>query len=452
MDALSNICVRARRKLMRLRRRREREVKGLAAAELEYRIAKRMMKGEIRLAKKNAWQELISSIDRDSWGPYKMVLGRLRRYVPRITETVDANTLRQMLEGLFPDGETHDPEETWGNWQGPLQEEHVVTKEAVERAIIGSGQGGNPAPGPDGISLSIWRKISPIMLECLAKVYTTCMETGKFPRRWKRAILVLLPKGEGKGPSGIPKARPVCLLNEVGKLFERILVSHIKRHMELQGSKKLSNRQFGFREKRSTVDALKKATDFINRHTGNGNLVVGVGIDIRNAFNSIPWPTIRWAMERFDFPMYIPVYIRIIDSYLHEREIEFPTCDGELGKRRVTARVPQGSVLGPLLWNIGFDYVLEPRPRPNCEVIAYADDVLVLAAGESPEVVRSRINDQLVPILRRMDQLGLAVEIDKTEAVLFHSLRKRLIPEPILVRMRGVYIETSTQMKYLGVG
>lgn len=113
------------------------------------------------------------------------------------------------------------------------------------------------------------------------------MVTGRYPKKWKKAILVLLPKGEGRGPSGTPKTRPGCLLNEVGKLYERILVSHIKGHMELQGSKKLSTRQFGFREKRSTMDALKKATDFINKHTNSGKLVVGVGIDIHNAFKGM---------------------------------------------------------------------------------------------------------------------------------------------------------------------
>lgn len=67
--------MKTRQKVMRIRRRRE--VEGLGIAETEYRVAKRMFRGEIRKAKKDAWQELVLSINKDPWGlPYKMVLGR----------------------------------------------------------------------------------------------------------------------------------------------------------------------------------------------------------------------------------------------------------------------------------------------------------------------------------------------------------------------------------------
>lgn len=124
---------------------------------------------------------------------------------------------------------------------------------------------------------------------------------------WKRAILVLILKGGAEGPNrtGTVKARPICLLNEVGKFLERILLGRVTAHMTEYRAAALSNRQYGFRAGRSTTDALMYVTQFIKRHTNRGNLVLAVGLDIENVFNSLPWPAIRWALERHGYPMYL---------------------------------------------------------------------------------------------------------------------------------------------------
>lgn len=135
----------------------------------------------------------------------------------------------------------------------------------------------------------------------------------------------------------------------------------------------------------------------------------------------------------------IPVYLRLIDNYLHRRNVEYFRNDGRLYKRPVSAGVPQGSILGPALWNIAFDYAIEIRTRTGCEVYAYADDTLVLATGATVEQARSRMNEQLVPILRRIEALVLKVAVEKTDAVLFHGVRRRLdIELPVYVRVNSL--------------
>lgn len=72
------------------------------------------------------------------------------------------------------------------------------------------------------------------MAQRLIQVLITIIARGEYPSEWKRAILVLIPKGRAEGPNrtGTIKARPICLLNDVGKIFERILLGRIKAHME----------------------------------------------------------------------------------------------------------------------------------------------------------------------------------------------------------------------------
>lgn len=82
----------------------------------------------------------------------------------------------------------------------------------------------------------MWRRVPPALVEKMAKLFTRCLEDGVFPRRWKRARLVLIPKAGSISDArdGIPKARPICLLNKIGKIFERILVQRFKVFMATQ--------------------------------------------------------------------------------------------------------------------------------------------------------------------------------------------------------------------------
>lgn len=102
--------------------------------ESEYRAAKRTLKAAIREAKTKAWRELILTVNNDPWGlPFKVVMKKLRRVTPRITETLENSALERLLNSLFPGGETHDPRGVWEGWQGPL-EDYGVTVEEVKAA------------------------------------------------------------------------------------------------------------------------------------------------------------------------------------------------------------------------------------------------------------------------------------------------------------------------------
>lgn len=91
----------------------------------------------------------------------------------------------------------------------------------------------------------------------------------------------------------------------------------------------LAVNQFGFRRGRSTVDAPMEVKKFVNFALRNDALAIAVSLDIANAFNSLQWSDIRRALREKGIPEYIR---RVIDSYLSNRFIEYPSANGEMDR------------------------------------------------------------------------------------------------------------------------
>ncbi|KMQ91279.1 reverse transcriptase [Lasius niger] len=203
---------------------------------------------------------------------------------------------------------------------------------------------------------------------------------------------------------------------------------------------------------RAWVLALSVLGDRLRRALSEGAVSRGgvalvISLDIANAFNTLPWECIRRALEFHRVPPYIR---KVVGDYLKDRCITYLGRYKTPYRRETNRRIPQGSVLGPLLWNLGYDWVLRGALLTGLSVVCVADDTLVMARGDSwEEAVRlARVGGALV--VGRIRALGFEVALHKTEAMFFIGPRRGRPPQPH-IEIEGVRIEIRPYMKYLGL-
>lgn len=430
MAAARKECIAARRRYTRARKKGRAFPEILAQRWDEYKSARRALKLEINKSKKREWDKLCEEVERDVWGkPYKIVTKRLGK----AKAAVPAEMIENIVEHLFP--------------RRPLAKRSQIavrdyphtTREEVRAA--GSRLAAGKAPGPDGVPPEVVKLLAKECPDCIARVVDTIWESGHFPLTWKRANLVLIPK-PGKCLQKPQAYRPICLLDGLAKLVEMII--HKRLADEVDKTRALSDNQYGFRKGRSTVEAVQKvlgtAKGLLKTPAAAREYCLLILLDVKNAFNSADWEMILKALEEKQISPYLR---RVLGSYLADRQI---VARGK--PYALSAGVPQGSILGPILWNLAYNGVLNIRHLPpGTQALAYADDLVILVTAMTPGILERTANDALQAVSQWMSEHKLELAPDKTEAMLLGLKRCKQLN----IRLGQHPVKISAHCRYLGV-
>jgi len=237
--------------------------------------------------------------------------------------------------------------------------------------------------------------------------------------------------------------RPLCLLNDVGKVLESLLSRRLEDHMSDSGG--LSANQFGFRKWKSTDDAVRELQANLLEGVDGGKYCLAVSIDIRNAFNSSKWSDIMDALQGWNVPQYLQNMFR---SYFSGRTgtMHANCAEGGTLEIEISGGVPQGSVVGPLLWNATFDAVLRTGLPSGAKMLGFVDDTMLVTWAKSTKELEAVTNEALSLVEQRITDFGLQIAVEKTEAVLFTYRYKYTQPA---IRLCGSDVQLLTEMNYL---
>nr|CAH7767833.1 unnamed protein product [Callosobruchus chinensis] len=301
------------------------------------------------------------------------------------------------------------------------------------------------ATGSDDISLNMIKFCLPELLKFLTHIVNVCLETGFFPDAWKEAVI--LPLAKSKNPLSHDDLRPISILCFFSKILEKVVYLQLTEYLEQNGL--LPSYQSGFRAGHSTTSALLNLTDNIIRNMDKHVNTVLVMIDFSKAFDTVNHKVLLSKLKHIGLS---DIPLNFFEHYLVGRRQKVKTIAGTSSIGMVSSGVPQGSVLGPLLYllyTFDLDSCIE-----HCAIQTYADDTQLTFHFDSLHLdeVSYKINLDLANITDYCKRHLLRINPDKSSSMLFcpKHLYKTLIDRIVLI-MDNKRIPIVEHVKNLGV-
>ena len=296
------------------------------------------------------------------------------------------------------------------------------------------------ATGLDEIPAKYLKDGSSVISKLLTHIINLSIPTGSIPDDLKMARIVPLYKKNSKTHVG--NYRPISVLSVISNVFEKVVFMQLSDY--LSENRLLYEFQSGFRSSYSTDTRLIHLTDYIKLENDKGNFTGMVLLDLQKAFDTVDHTIL---LNKLKWLGADDLTVQWFRSYLTGRT-QVTDIGGTMSDPKgVTCGVPQGSMLGPLLFLL---YVNDMASAVRCKLLLYADDSALIASGKNVADIES-LSSELEYVSNWLIDNKLSLHLGKTQSILFGTKRRLSTGVKLNVICNGNVIESKSNVTYLGV-
>ena len=295
--------------------------------------------------------------------------------------------------------------------------------------------------GPNGIPTKILHLLNAEISPLLADIFNLSFQSGKFPSILKIAKVIPIHKKSSK--LDCSNYRPISILSNLDKILEKLIHKRLYHFLEINNI--IYPLQFGFRKNFSTTHTLLSLTENIKQEIDKGKFGCGIFIDFQKAFDTVDHEILLSKLQYYGIRGKANDWFR---SYLDNRQ-QFVSINGfNSSLSKIKCGVPQGSVLGPLLFLIYINDLYSSIS--TCKVHHFADDTNLLHFDYSVKKLNKVVNYDLKHLVHWLNANKISLNVGKTELVFFKP-RKKQPDYNLSIKLNGKTLSITPSVKYLGV-